>query len=112
VHAEAADVDASVRLDHVESTGGKFFLAALVHRKVGVWGKRPQGVGGQEVTRTSFEQSVYELARNNTSLAVNAASGVYKNRFAHFMASRGSARKDNKSRKGRTPLYFSARLMP
>ena len=112
MHAEAADVHVSVRLHHVESLGGEFFLAALVHRKVGVWGKRFQGVGRQEVTRTGPEQSVDELARNNTSLAANAASGVNKNRFAHYMASRGSACNDNRSSKGGTPLHFLARLMP
>jgi len=84
VHAEAADVHASVSLDHVECVGGELFITALIHREVGIRAERSECVSGQEVARAAFEQAVYKLARNNATLAANTTSRINENCLAHF----------------------------
>jgi len=98
VHAEPSNVDTTVRLHHVQSMGGKFFLAGVVHPEVGVRSKCLQAIRGQRVTTVGPQQSVHKLARDNAALAANTARSIDQDCFAH--CSVVSIRKWGEFRKG------------
>jgi hypothetical protein len=78
VHAEAPDVHAAARLNHIQRVGREFFIPGLIHGEIVVGAESSQSVGGQEVAWAGFEQAIDKFTGHNTTLASNAASRIDK----------------------------------